>query len=593
MKENFFSILKHPLLYIIIIFSMITIFWIHLIPYPDAPDENIHFERNVKFILDNKRLPIAGTDDFDLIEPLRENSFGGVSYTYSYNNSPQMNYLISAAMVKIITAIRPDISTPIASRYASFLWGISFVFFLFQIMYHITRDRHISTWVTILVAFIPQVIFISAYTNQDIHSLAISAILMYTLLRFIDLKSNKNLIWFSIACALLLVAKLNYYVYIPFVAGYFLYAIIVKKEFKFRYFIKISVVVGSISFILSGFWFFRNYILYDGDILGQQYLTELATKLHGPANPQSFSLSSLTYLFSIDYFYRVFKSFFAWFSWLGIALEDVYYRILLVLLVVLFGLLVSKTFVRREKKNLLIRLTYISFCFSSLFLLLTNTFSNDLQPQGRYLFPILVPTAMIVAYSIREKSELLSYVKIVVIYMCFLLMLSIKALLVNYQDIKLPAYKVEGTGQPIAELMSENILGKVVQQTFISENNFLTEIMIEMNMDKLNPNGTGKAWLLDEKDTVIAESTFTKEKLIEEGGLSFKFKPIIDSKNKDYKIKILIAPYSNEEEAKIYYASYDTDNSSNTWINEDLLAGDIYYHVFYREEETYKKLLKN
>lgn len=123
------------LLFVLCVFIIMCLFYINTIPfYGNAfPDERTHYEANVKFIIDNHRLPVAGKDDIQYFKQLRDNTFGQVNSVYSYNIYPQFNYVISAIVAKTLNVLL-GIPLEIASRYASLLWGIIFVIFLYKLL---------------------------------------------------------------------------------------------------------------------------------------------------------------------------------------------------------------------------------------------------------------------------------------------------------------------------------------------------------------------------------------------------------------------------------------------------------------------------
>src|SRR5262249_22821657 len=152
-------------------YTGLTLFWIWLIPFNHAPDEAVHYNFNVKFIYENHRLPVAGIDDHEAYTTIpKSRIFGRHSTLGSYVIYPALPYVIAAASSWITNRVFGT-SNYIGARLSSMAWGLLFLTYLYLCVWRITNRRLAAFVVTFSFAFIPQVIFISAYVNSDIYSL--------------------------------------------------------------------------------------------------------------------------------------------------------------------------------------------------------------------------------------------------------------------------------------------------------------------------------------------------------------------------------------------------------------------------------------
>ncbi|HVI68892.1 MAG TPA: GtrA family protein [Magnetospirillaceae bacterium] len=388
----------HKLLFAVyIIFAALSVLSVKFTPYvPNslgAPDEGQHYGKNVEFILDHHRLPVSGQDDIDSLSTCRDNPFGQATCLYSYQFTPAFSYVLSAMTAKIGNAV--GLSSLNGARLASTLWGLVYITGVYLISRLFISYRW-AVGLTAIAAFIPQVIFISSYVSDDIHSLALSTLLVYTSLAYIKFGQTKLRWWFYLSFGLLFLSKYNYFVLalVPAV-------LLVARWFHtkdWRPLIKDGGWMAVAALLLAGPWFLRNWLLYH-DLMGMNFTLLEMSKYHAPGvrwsflDPQSYLL-----LFRFDALNTLFESFFARFGYMYVRLGESYYTLLK--LAAVAGLTALWAFGNRKVRQALgiaVGLVVLMIC-----LITANAFIYDFQFQGRYLFSTIAVFVAVVAFALSQ-----------------------------------------------------------------------------------------------------------------------------------------------------------------------------------------------
>jgi len=397
-----------------------------MIPYDEAPDESAHFHYSVEFIVLHHRLPVAGVDDRESIQ-LSEHTVGGRGDTDIVY--PQLNYFLSA-LTGVLFQRAAGWELYRGARIASLLWGLVFLNFLFLCCHDVLRDALHAAMLTFAVAFIPQILFLSSYVNSDIHSLALSAAFSYFALRTFERPSRRHIWAWAVATGLFCSAKYNYVVY----GVVFLAVLIVgyrQKRFTVQVCRRILATSAGMALLLSGFWYLRNYRLY-GDPFGLSTLRAILVQtgalvtVDHPLTRQMFRSVAPSFAFG------VFESFFAEFGRMALSLSNAEYAMLSLTITLTLGSLVLEIVELRDRHVLRVFTGFLGFFLINLFLLLWFSFHWDYQPQGRYLFPVLMPFSVLMAYAVRRNPGMVRYVYILCGITAWLLMLSNAILIQKY-----------------------------------------------------------------------------------------------------------------------------------------------------------------
>src|SRR6266496_820381 len=380
-------------------------------PILTAPDESAHYVFNVKFIAEHNRLPLSGKDDADAYQACVAHHIGLAPCVYSYTIYPGPNYVVSALLLKLFHHLGNPIPSYNVSRITSMLSGMIFAVFSYAAVYSLTRRRSVATILVASVLFIPQFLFTNSYTNLDAHSAAISAILGLCLVKF--LQSPRRIGW-QIALAIALfgllpVSKYNYFALglgaLVLIAYTFVRERFTKQEvLRFMGFAAVSFLV------LASFWYVRNLLLYH-DLFGQSYMLQVMSQHAQLGKPYPINLDSLNIAIQRDFFTTLFQSFFFALGLMHFTLNTTSYDMILLLLLSCAGIgahftLISPQTNRRLRTEFLLLVglyALVSICL--VLTVLYNSLTYDFQPQGRYMYPILVPTLLLVAYAIKRDKR--------------------------------------------------------------------------------------------------------------------------------------------------------------------------------------------
>jgi len=392
---------SHSLLIAVyVIFALLSVLSVKFTPYipggVGAPDEGQHYGKNVEFILNNHRLPISGKDDQDSLSTCRDNQYGQAVCLYSYQFTPQFSYIINAMTAKIGQTV--GLSALTGARLASTLWGLVYVTGIYLIARLFVKYRP-AVALTAIAAFIPQVIFISSYVSDDIHSLALSTLFIYTTLAYLAFGRKQLRWWFYTAFGLLFVCKYNYFVLalVPAV-------LLVRRWWQTRqarHFWADAGWMAVAALLIGGPWFLRNVLLYH-DLTGMSFTLHEMSKHHplgtkiSLRDPKSYLL-----LFRFDSFNVLFASFFATFGYMIIKLQDGFYTLLKLALVAGFGAL--WVFGNRKVRWALAGvLALVALLMGAI---IVNAFTYDYQFQGRYLFSVIAISMAAVAYALGQVAK--------------------------------------------------------------------------------------------------------------------------------------------------------------------------------------------
>ena len=304
---------------IVLVFLIISLSWIFLIPYNNAPDENSHFKYSVEFILAHHRLPVWGVDDLDRFRHALS----------SYNQMPALNYVAAAAAADAGRALL-GIETYQGARLASLAWGLVFINSLFLTIRVMTARPFFSAIVTAAFAFIPQVLFMFCYVNADAHALGIAALLAYALARFWKTPTSRALLMVGLAGGLLFSSKYNFFIYVPFLAAGFCY-LAYRGHLSWSTVFRVALAVTCGAILISGFWYARNYWLYGTPmpiLLGEGRLAQLGVIREVVPVNRGLSFASLAWLANQNFFSTTFVSFFGLFGYLDVGFRPEVYTAL-------------------------------------------------------------------------------------------------------------------------------------------------------------------------------------------------------------------------------------------------------------------------
>lgn len=384
----------------ILVFFIFLFLWAYRQPFNSSPDERMRYVMP-KYIYDNGTLPRA--DDPTIVDE---------KYGHSYAGRPMLSYFISVFFMKICSFFyTSDFALLMAARMGSIACGIGFVIFIMKIADELFSTQSTRWLFIILTCLWPQGAFMFTYVNCDALALFSVAIIIYYWI--CGAKNNWNIsscVGLGIGLAMGIQSYYNMYGYVLCSAILFiLYHILANhSEKKYREMFSKGFLIAGIVFVLAGWFFIRNAVLYDGDFLGNKITLEMGNTYGAyGARPMDQSANSLARLKTFDGIIRwillTCRSFIGCFGYMSIPLK--WWMYVIYCIEILIGLLGIIVLMKKIKNGVYTSKfgNFIDFAGSSILTgciiasctltLLLHIYYNtlDYQPQGRYLLPALIP----------------------------------------------------------------------------------------------------------------------------------------------------------------------------------------------------------
>lgn len=425
---------------IIMAIFLIGLFCYYLIwtvsqPYNSCPDEKMKWDI-CKYIAEHNSIP-DGRD-----ESIRD-SIWGISYAFQ----PILTYMICAVFVKIASIFTTQqFALVVAARLVSTISMTLTIYFVIKIANKLFKDKGIYKYLFIVfIAFQPITAFLASYINND--STAILAISIIIYLWILGLESN----WKTKHCILLGGAvgfcALTYYN----AYGYILCSVLiclssaVLNKMDAKEIAKKALIVASVAFAIAGWWFVRNAIIYDGDILGtktqNEYGDKYALEQYKPSvrkTPEN-SNESIWHMLNEDAWANTTaKSFVGIFGYHSILMSNkIYYSYLSLWLIGGLGCLLKFKdlfiYKKEEKSKYILNYIFVIAIIIPILLSIIYSYTSDFQPQGRYIMGIIIPFVYFVVNGIQTmlekfiKSEKIRNI-IIIMIMLLIIAISFKAI---------------------------------------------------------------------------------------------------------------------------------------------------------------------
>jgi len=264
------------------------------------------------------------------------------------------------------------------------------------------RRREIGLLAAALTAFNPQFLFLSAAVNNDTLVAAACSASILAILRALNAgESTAPWLWTAICLSAALLVKLSA---LPVTALAFIALIMLAHQRRsLRFFATRLVAMGLVMTIATGWWFWRNYVLY-GDLLGFRTYRVVFASLR---RTEPLHWSDLSEFVSTQ-----FRSYWGVFGWMNLpAPEWFHWSTVALVALAAGGILVA--FASRQRKVITETqrrgLAMLSFAvlFQEAFTLLGIRNFNSAWYQGRYLFPAVAPIAALLAFGLVRWFDLL------------------------------------------------------------------------------------------------------------------------------------------------------------------------------------------
>lgn len=416
------------LLMILILYSL----WSYVLPVEFAPDEKMRI-RVPLFIVNHGSLPLGN-------DPEVMSYIWGTSYAFSVYGSS----LVAVPFMLVAKMLFGSMSSLyFAARFANNLMCVLALFYTYRLGRKVGLQFASALFAVIVLGLWPQYVFLASYFNSEVlEFLSTIMVVFYAYSAKTNNFDYKSCIKWGLAIGVLVLSY--YYAYGAIIASiiyYYGYAIKYRKNnnnskraSKERYILKPLAVFLS-AFLVSGWFFVRNFILYNGDLFGMAISAE-TSELHAldaykPSHrqtPKNLGYSILS-LFNNDlvgvlpcspWIVFTVKSFIGVFGYMSIHFSNKIYLIYLLFVfpVILFALILCLTKCVKNQTKLEFSCTVI-VALTPVLLSIYYSFASDYQPQGRYIMAGFPLVALLLAFgwenvfnSVSEYFKNCTFIKV-------------------------------------------------------------------------------------------------------------------------------------------------------------------------------------
>lgn len=416
-KELTYKVLFMAILFIICFCLSLRI---HTHFAPDEPMKTLV----VKYIFKYGKIPNGY--DKSVLDPL-----WGTSYAFT----PCIPYIFAGFFMKIASFFTSNSHKLLFSaRFIDVLFYVGTIIFTMKIAKLLFEKNKMYKWLFIvLISCSPSVIYIGAYLNIDIMALFTISIIIYSWLLGIKNKWNwKSVISLGVGIGTCALSYYNSYGYILISVGVFIISYILlhsKEESKailIKNILKKGISIIGIVLLISGWWFIRSYIIYNGDFLGLKSSDNCAEinaedqfkpSIHVTQKMQKKTViemlfkegwikeTSKTFILNYGY-WKIYRSFI------------IYYLFLIIYLIAIIGLIlylinnIRKKYYKKDKCLLVLDISMLLSIIINVSLAIYYSYNSDYQPQGRYITPSLIPVTYFTVKGIKEVIENILKMKI-------------------------------------------------------------------------------------------------------------------------------------------------------------------------------------
>ena len=444
----------------------------------------------------------------------------------------------------------------------SLIYSIALMFF--------PGDQLFASVTAIFVATIPQFLHISASISNENLSITLSTayllVLIYYLMEPAQLKWQ---VGGGILLGLCLLSKTSTVFYLP-VTTLFIFWLCLRDR---RNPLPPLVLILGTAIVVSGWWFFRNWLMFNDPVFSKTYDTLNA--FHRRDVP-----------LSMDYFKTViektFTTFFGIFGSLEFSLPEFHfaiYGIIILLSILGLCLLWAKKALSSSQVNMLVLFLLFISGATAMYGYINIKYTGFYL--GRYLYMVIAPLAVIMImgfralFSLRWRNPSL----VVLSLMCLFL-----ALYVPFRILK-PAFAEPRLALGVDQSMFCCFKPAIttISQTFVSPSNKLCAIRAMFSCQSQRTNGDLVFVLKEtgEQGKIVRQMLYPMRKTIK--GIDryfFIFPPILDSRGKEYQVSFSARPVSAGEGISLGYDANDRYPGGRMFVNGEPTEGDLYFQTY-------------
>lgn len=412
------------------VFGFIFI-WTLTIPFDAAPDESMRFQI-ADYIMKHGNLP-------DGRDPEIRNAYWGISYAFN----PITTYILAGILAKTVSFFTESVTAIYMSmRFVNVIFGTLTAFLALKIGKRLF-EKEAAWFFAVLVSFLPGALFVHSYINMDSIAVFSTAWIFYCWVRALQEGwKTKICMQLAVAMSVCVLSYYNAYGFLLCSALFFAGSMLrcTEKQWNYQEMLKKGILMLAVVFVLTGWWFIRNAVLYDGDILGMRTSTEFselyAIEELKPSNrvtPQKLGMTVSQMMLWIpgqwehNWLVTVMISFIGTFGHMDIFMPVLWSKCYIFFMLagaganVLYflkhfsvigkkvsrkvirdqnGVTIVKTY-RKDKvwnSEIWMRICLILAAVIPCVLLVYYSYCSDFQAQGRYLMPALLPMMYFVTW---------------------------------------------------------------------------------------------------------------------------------------------------------------------------------------------------
>ena len=549
------------------------------------PDEDRHFAY-CEYIAQNHTLPHLDAND--------------AGFRIGQATHPPLYYLIGSFFCKadkelilqkvsinegpgyaIITppATRDDPSYEVKARSAYRLRMVSLVFSGFTIFLTFLLilnifpgETTVASTGALLVATNPQLLHVSASVSNEPLNIMLATLYIFILINYLKAPFERS--WQILAgmvLGLCLLTKLSAIIYVPITLLVVLWVCFRER----KNFLGSLIVILSTAFLLSGWWYLRNWILYQDPVF---------SKITEAIHPWALRQQPLSLAYGAFIAKMVFVSFFGYFGSLQIPISNMHLACYGTLII--FGCAGICKLIVKEKLSpfqlQVLGLLFLAICAGVVFYLQMNIRYNSFM--GRYLFVVIAPIAALIVTGlwmlvpVRWRNYWLIFIG------CFLIVVNLDVL---FRILK-PAFAEPRLALGVDQSMFccfKPAINDIttISQTFVSPGNKLCAIRAIFSYQSQRTDGD-LVFVLKEtggQGKIVRQMLYPLRKTIK--GIDryfFIFPPIMDSRGKEYQVSFGARSVSDGEGISVGYDANDRYPGGRMFVNGEPAEGDLYFQTY-------------
>ena len=376
---------------VILLATLNALLWsIVRLPGLGGPDESEHF-RIVQQMITNGGLPI-----FEGYGPGRF-AGGPVRAQVAHEITPNMFSVVVAQILNLVGSASNDLNFHIARLFNVALYPVTLWIAFLTLRRVFTHIPVAPIWGVVVMATIPMFTLVHSYYTNDTPAIAAGTFAVYATVRVSQSDfARRDVAMLGIALGLVALHKYTGFLIFPTVAAATIWQL---ARYPTR-FIRVAVVLVTITTAIAGWWYVRNWMLY-GDPIGVE-ITQAAVNASGgaPIPPRARGLNIFEFVKETNWIAETFSTF-----WGGYGLEKmklpgaayVFFSSLLVLATGGHMLSLSKNRNRiriPDRPPLLLIMSVLHFGLWAVNF--WSSYTVDVALHGRYVYPTFVPFMILI-----------------------------------------------------------------------------------------------------------------------------------------------------------------------------------------------------